>query len=89
MSVDASNLAVGGYLFQVDFEGQERAIAYDGRKLTKPELMYPTREKKLLVALHAMRPWKVYLIDKPYYINTDHHTIESILQQQTCSQRLD
>ncbi|OWZ21348.1 Retrotransposon protein, Ty3-gypsy subclass [Phytophthora megakarya] len=63
-------------------------IAYGGRKLSKPEMVYPTREKELLAALHAMRTWKVYLLDCPSYLNTDHRTLESILQQQTCSQRL-
>ncbi|KAG3010747.1 hypothetical protein PC128_g18124 [Phytophthora cactorum] len=35
-----------------------------------------------------MRSWKVYLIDKPFYLNADHQTIGSLLQQRTCSQRL-
>ncbi|GMF47113.1 unnamed protein product [Phytophthora fragariaefolia] len=88
VSVDASDFSIGGYLFQHDDAGRERIIAYGERKLTQAELIYPTREKELLAALHAMRSWEVYLIDKPFYLNTDHRTIESILQQQTCSQRL-
>ncbi|POM64296.1 Pol protein [Phytophthora palmivora] len=71
-----------------DGSGREQIIAYGGRKLSRAELIYPTREKELLAALHAMRTWKVYLIDKPFYLNTDHRTIESLLKQQTCSQRL-
>ncbi|GMF23320.1 unnamed protein product [Phytophthora fragariaefolia] len=88
VSVDASDFAVGGYLFQIADDQSERIIAYGGRKLSRAEQVYPTREKELLAALHAMRTWKVYLIDKPFFINTDHHTIENILQQQTCSHRL-
>ncbi|KAE9001995.1 hypothetical protein PR001_g18376 [Phytophthora rubi] len=88
VSMDASDFAIGGYLFQRDESGREQVIAYGGRKLTRAEVIYPTREKELLAALHAMRLWKVYLIDRPFYINTDHHTIATILQQQTCSQRL-
>ncbi|KAE9010458.1 hypothetical protein PR001_g16169 [Phytophthora rubi] len=84
----ASDYAVGGYLFQLDSHGRERIIAYGGRKLNTAERMYPTREKELLAALHVMRTWKPYLIDKPFYIDTDHRTLESILQQSTCSQRL-
>jgi hypothetical protein len=52
------------------------------------ESMYPTQEKELLAALHAVRTWKVYLMDKPFYVNTDHRMLESILLQSTCSQRL-
>ncbi|POM69481.1 Reverse transcriptase [Phytophthora palmivora] len=88
ISVDASDFAIGGYLFQYDGSGREQIIAYGGRKLSRAELIYPTRKKELLAALHAMRTWKVYLIDKPFYLNTDHRTIESLLKQQTCSQRL-
>ncbi|KAG3089897.1 hypothetical protein PI125_g17857 [Phytophthora idaei] len=88
VSMDASDFAIGGYLFQYNDAGQEQTLAVNGRKLSPAELMYPTREKELLAALHAMRVWKVYLIDKPFFINTDHRTIEGILQQQTCSQRL-
>ncbi|OWZ05219.1 hypothetical protein PHMEG_00022729 [Phytophthora megakarya] len=54
------------------FSGIERIIAFGGRKMTSAELMYLTREKELLAALHAMRTWLVYLLDKPFYINTDH-----------------
>ncbi|KAE8963300.1 hypothetical protein PF011_g29084 [Phytophthora fragariae] len=88
VKMDASDYAVGGYLYQLDDQDQERIIAYGGRKLSPAELKYPTREKELLAALYAMRTWKVYLIDKPFLINTDHRTLESILQQKTCSQRL-
>ncbi|OWZ11648.1 LOW QUALITY PROTEIN: polyprotein [Phytophthora megakarya] len=88
VKTDASDYAVGGYLFQLDVDGHERIIAYGGRKLNTAERMYSTREKELLAALHAMRTWKPYLIDKPFYIDTDHRTLESLLQQTTCSQRL-
>ncbi|KAJ0393533.1 hypothetical protein ATCC90586_011580 [Pythium insidiosum] len=86
--MDASDYAIGGYLYQVDAEGREQIIAYGGRKLNLAERMYPTREKEPLAALHAMRTWKVYLIDKPFFIDTDHRTIEALLHQSTCSQRL-
>lgn len=88
VKMDASDYAVGGHLFQLDDQNRERIITYGGRKLSAAERMYPTREKELLAALHAMRMWKAYLIDRPFYINTDHRTLESILQQTTCSQRL-
>ncbi|KAJ0394727.1 hypothetical protein ATCC90586_002200 [Pythium insidiosum] len=88
VKMDASDYAVGGYLYQVGDDGHERIIAYGCRKLTTAERMYPTREKELLAALHAMRTWKVYLLDKPFFVNTDHKTLESILLQSTCSQRL-
>ncbi|OWZ03692.1 polyprotein [Phytophthora megakarya] len=74
VKTDASDYAVGGYLFHVDSQDKERVIAYGGRKLSTAERMYPTREKELLAALHAMRIWKPYLIDKPFYLDTYHRT---------------
>ncbi|GMF53320.1 unnamed protein product [Phytophthora fragariaefolia] len=88
VTTDASDYAVGGYLYQLDDHAQERIIAYGDRKLSLAELKYPTREKELLAVMYAMRTGKVYLIDKTFLINTDHRTLESILQQKTCSQRL-
>ncbi|POM79820.1 LOW QUALITY PROTEIN: Reverse transcriptase, partial [Phytophthora palmivora] len=55
VKTDASDYAIGGYLFQLDGDGHEQIIAYGGRKLNTAERMYPTREKELLAALHAMR----------------------------------
>ncbi|OWY95559.1 reverse transcriptase, partial [Phytophthora megakarya] len=86
--MDASDYAVSGYLYQVDDSGKEQVISYGGRKASEGEKMYPTREKELLAALHAMRLWRVYLIDKPFFVNMDHCTLQSILEQKPCSQRL-
>ncbi|KAE9273772.1 hypothetical protein PR003_g29801 [Phytophthora rubi] len=55
VNVDASDFAIGGYLFQHDENKAEKVIAYGGRKLSKPEMVYPTREKELLAALHAIQ----------------------------------
>lgn len=79
VKTDASDYAVGGYLFQLDSHGRERIIACGGRKLNTAKRMHLTREKELLAALHAMRTWKPYLIDKPFDIDTDHRTLESIV----------
>ena len=87
VSMDASNYAIGGYLFQV-YDGREHILAYGGRKLNPAERRYPIREKELLAALHGFRIWRPYLLDKPFYVYTDHKTLETLLSQQTCSQRL-
>jgi len=88
LSMDACNYSVGGYLFQLDENNNEKIIAYHGKKLSKTEIRYPIREKELLASLVGMRKWRVYLQDKPFHINTDHKTLETILKQSTCSPRL-
>ena len=85
--MDASNYALGGYLFQL-YDGKEHILAYGGRKLSPAERRYPIREKELLAALHGFRIWRPYLLDRPFYVYTDHRTLETLLCQQTCSQRL-
>ncbi|POM69655.1 Polyprotein [Phytophthora palmivora] len=47
VKTDASDHAVGGYLFQIDAQGHGKMIAYGGRKVNSAERMYPTREKEL------------------------------------------
>ncbi|OWY95383.1 Retrotransposon protein, Ty3-gypsy subclass [Phytophthora megakarya] len=86
VQMGASDYAVGGYLYQLDSEGKEKVIACSGKKLSSAELIEGVLE--LLAALHAMQVWRVYLIDKPFFVNTDHRPLQSILEQKTCSQRL-
>ena len=88
LSMDACSYSVGGYLFQKNHDGTEKIIAYHGKKMSKTEIRYDVREKELLASLVGMRKWRVYLQDKPFHINTDHKTLETLLKQSTCSPRL-
>lgn len=85
--MDACDFAIGGVLFQV-IAGVERPIAFTGRKLSDAELRYPVREKELLAVIHALKIWRPYLIDKTFTVETDHRSLQELLTQQTCSQRL-
>ena len=38
--------------------------------------------------MHALRIWRPYLLDRPFWVETDHQTLQDILTQSTCSQRL-
>ncbi|KAF1329279.1 Retrovirus polyprotein, partial [Globisporangium splendens] len=85
--MDASNFAVGGVLFQKE-GGLEYPIAYTGRKMKAAELNYPVREQELLAIMHALRVWRVYLLDRPFLVETDHKSIETILTQKTTNRRV-
>ncbi|RAW30545.1 hypothetical protein PC110_g13095 [Phytophthora cactorum] len=67
----ASNFAVGAVLFQKE-GGTEYPIAYNGRKMKPAELIYPVQEQELLAIMHALKVWRVYLIDRPFDVETDH-----------------
>jgi transposase InsO family protein len=86
--MDASDFAIGGVLFQVDGNGVEHPIAYAGRKLTGSEMNYPVREKELLAIIFALKTWRPYLLDQPFSVETDHQTLQELLTQSTCTQRL-
>ena len=45
---DASNLAVGAALLQVDGEGIERVVSYQSRQLKQAERNYPVHDRELL-----------------------------------------
>lgn len=86
--MDASDYAIGGVLFQLDNENKEQPIAFAGRKMTRAEKLYPVREKELLAVIFAMKCWRPYLLDRPFSVETDHQTLQELLTQRTCSQRL-
>ncbi|GMF35336.1 unnamed protein product [Phytophthora fragariaefolia] len=85
--MDASNFVIGGVLFQNE-RGLEHPIAYTGRKMKPAELNYPVREQELLAIMHALRVWRVYLLDRPFTVETDHKSIETILTQTTTNRRV-
>ncbi|POM61728.1 polyprotein [Phytophthora palmivora] len=85
--MDASNFAIEGVLFQNE-GGVEHPIAFTGRKMKPAELNYPVREQELLAIMHALRVWRVYLLDNPFTVETDHKSIETILTQKTTNRRL-
>ncbi|GMF44478.1 unnamed protein product [Phytophthora fragariaefolia] len=47
LRTDATQVAVGGFLFQV-VDGVERPIAYTSRKMKSADLKYPTQQQELL-----------------------------------------
>eukprot|EP00960_Hanusia_phi_P023841 703163-Hanusia_phi.AAC.1 len=48
LCTDASDMAIGAALHQLDPQGRERPIAFYSKKLTSAELYYSTCERELL-----------------------------------------
>ncbi len=86
--MDASDYAIGGVLYQFGDDGEEHPVAFAGRKLNRAEINYSVREKELLAIIYALRTWRIYLLDQPFTVETDHQTLQELLTQRTCSQRL-
>lgn len=84
MRMDASDFAIGGVLFRLEeHDGQvvERPVAFQGRKFKGAEKNYSIREKELLAILFWLRVWRVYLLDKPFIVETDHKSLETVFSQ--------
>ncbi|GMF26696.1 unnamed protein product [Phytophthora fragariaefolia] len=87
LRTDASKFAVGGVLFQV-VDGVERPIAYNSRKMKSAELNYPTQQQELLAIVHALAAFRIYCLDKPPIVETDHKSLEGLFTQKMANRRL-
>ena len=69
---DASNYGVGAVLSQTDGEGVDHPVAYFSRKLLDREQKYSTTEKECLAIKLAVKAFQMYLLGRPFIIQTDH-----------------
>ncbi|KAE8912562.1 hypothetical protein PF005_g18582 [Phytophthora fragariae] len=87
LRTDASQYAVGGVLFQV-VDGAERPIAYSSRKMKSVELKYPTQQQEPLAIVNVLAAFRIYCLDRPVMVETDHKSLEGIFQQNMANRRL-
>ena len=76
LQTDASNYGVGAVLSQTDADGLEHPIAYFSRKLLDREQKYSTIEKECLAIKLAIKAFQMYLLGRPFIIQTDHRTLQ-------------
>lgn len=63
---DASNRAIGGVLVQ---EGH--LVAFKSQKLNDAKQRYSIHEKEMLVVVHCLMVWRMYLLGTKFIIRTD------------------
>ncbi|GMF18347.1 unnamed protein product [Phytophthora fragariaefolia] len=51
-------------------------------------LNYPTRQLKLVAFLHALALFRIYCLDKPPIVETDHKSLEGLFAQRMANRRL-
>ncbi|POM67195.1 Hypothetical protein PHPALM_16839 [Phytophthora palmivora] len=73
--------------FQVD-NGTERPTAYTSRKMKSAELKYPTQQQELLAIVNASAAFRVYCLDRPGTVETDHKSLEGSFQQKMANRRI-
>ena len=76
MQTDASERGIGAVLSQLDEDQEEHPIAFFSRKLLSREEKFSTIEKECLAIKLACQSFRVYLLGRPFLIQTDHRALE-------------
>ena len=76
LQTDASDRGVGAVLSQVDENGDEHPVGFFSRKLVPREERYATVEKECLAIHLAVKAFRVYLLGRPFHVQTDHRSLE-------------
>ena len=63
-------------LSQVDCEGEEHPVGYFNRKPLPREERYATVEKECLAIKLGIEAFRVYLMGRPFIVQTDHRSLE-------------
>ena len=88
VQTDASDRGIGAVLSQLSDEGSEHPVAYYSRKLLPREERYSTVEKECLAIRLAVQAFKVYLLGKPFTVQTDHRSLEWLNRLKDTNARL-
>ena len=76
LQTDASEVGVGAVLSQLDNNDQDHPIGYFSGKFLPREQKYATVEKECLAVKLGIQHFAVYLMGKPFQIQTDHRALQ-------------
>lgn len=76
ITTDASGVAIGGILGQVDDYGKEYVCGYVSRQLTKHEVNYTVSEKECLAIVWTIKQFSHFLRGVKFTIITDHAALQ-------------
>lgn len=87
ITTDASDICSGAVLsFGTSWESA-RSVAFDSSMFKDAELNYPVHEKELLAVIHTLKKWQSDLIGSPFFVFTDHKTLENFETQRDLSRQ--
>ncbi|OBZ81591.1 Transposon Tf2-6 polyprotein, partial [Choanephora cucurbitarum] len=62
IETDSSDYGIDAVLLQQDPSSQAwRSIAYEFKKLSKPEQAFPAQDRELIAIIHALRTWRCFI----------------------------
>jgi transposase InsO family protein len=82
LTTDASNLALGAMISQINDEGVERPCMYASRALTVAEQKYTAYRLEQLAIIWSVRHFAVYLRGKEFVIRSDHAPLSGTVRKQ-------
>jgi len=72
-----STSSMGAVLSQVQ-QGEERVIAYGGKRLNKAQTAYSTHQGELFSAIFFMQYWAYFLRSRRFILRTDHAALKAM-----------
>lgn len=75
ISCDASGVALGAVLYQVNDAGEHCPVSYASRSLGGAELNYTITEKELLALVYACSKFRYFIHGRKVIVHTDHKAL--------------
>ncbi|XP_066965398.1 uncharacterized protein [Macrobrachium rosenbergii] len=89
LAVDASDVGIGGVLFQRDDKGEMHPVSYFSKKLLPAERKYSTIEKEALALVKSVSHFSIYLSSSlQVEVLTDHNPLVFINKMKGANQRI-
>lgn len=88
LTTDASNIAYGGCLSQLDDNGIERPCSFYSKKLNDTQKNYSATDKELLGMVECIQHFKKFLLGNKFTLRTDHMALKYMKTGKLKSSRL-
>jgi hypothetical protein len=85
--IDASQLAVGGTLTQIDDDELEHPVAFYSKKLSPAEANYSANDRELLALISFLQRFRCYLEGTEFEIFTDNQVLQHFFTKPSLSRR--
>jgi len=87
VTTDASDLGSGAVLSFGKTWESARPVAFESMTFKGAQLNYPVHEKEMLAIIRALTKWHVDLLGVPFFVYTDHKTLENFHLQRDLSRQ--